>query len=48
MSMFIYRSVYWAPGKWIVDCERHAFTVHSGLFAEAVGRAFKHRYEAGS
>lgn len=42
--MFIYRSCFWAPGCYVVDCEQHFFSAHSALFADAVARAFMHKY----
>lgn len=42
-STCIYRSTYWAPGMYIVDCEEHGVSYHTPLFSDAVGRAFLHR-----
>jgi hypothetical protein len=44
--MFIYRSCFWAPGCFVIDCEQHLFSAHSKMFADAVGRALLHRQEA--
>lgn len=40
---YIYRSTYWAPGMYIVDCEEHEVSYHTPFFFDAVGRAFLHR-----
>lgn len=45
-SLFIYLSRWWAPGQWVIDCEQHSLSLHSGLFSDAVGRALLHRFEA--
>lgn len=43
MGMFVYLSQWFAPGQWVIDCEDHGVSLHSGLFSDAIGRAFMHK-----
>lgn len=40
---YIYKSRWYAPGMYVLDCEDHEISVHTPWFFDAVGRAFLHR-----